>query len=633
MSEERIFDVQEEGSRGSVEKSWSLGSQGASHRPTSSARVEDSEERGIEEFVERILGGEFICKGALYVLKVPNSGTRITRVAKGSTGKHNDARILTLVQSRADTSQLFINKLYSEPDGRVSRTWKLRDLSSISVYHNPTETAPQRSSELSLTMDRRVYRFRVPSSTYCRKFIGLLQDNCKFQYGKIPNFHKNRPLRLFVVPAALRPGNEAGPVPGTSKERDTSESGQWPTRDASTTSSASPSPQLVRSFEMLDLRNTVLANQSTTPGQVTDEEELSRLRERERLVEDRERLRLSEDDMEALNDVLNLMQYDWKTSSGTLLQRIRVARGVLEMEAAADVLANDGLSSEMEQLGQVARQIEEACQPPSGGSYNRIVNDVSEKIEAHKIFLENVKKLYENVNKVVESTTLDEQEKRLVLDLKNSEGNLFDNNQFVLDAEDILCRSLLMKLSFEKSSPRLQTIAAAGVGRQAVLDSLGDVLDYALKSLRRRITWLASLDRAGSEEAVSDSENVRAFRVLAWFLSKERPVAFEEIILTYHSRASMRTEQRYLLYSVEMPLDRAVNELSIDVETSERVLSSYLSGNLAISGDNLERMVLGCLRAEFSFVSSLLDENNASCGFFEVPSSRKPVGFQDEHAD
>uniref|UniRef100_A0A7S3EH25 Exocyst complex component Sec3 PIP2-binding N-terminal domain-containing protein n=2 Tax=Rhodosorus marinus TaxID=101924 RepID=A0A7S3EH25_9RHOD len=428
MSGDGISDVHEESSRGSVAKSWSLGSQGVSRRPTSSARVEDSEERSIEEFVERILGGEYICKGALSVLKVHNSGTRIIRVARGNSGKQNDARTLALVQSRSDTSQLFINKLYSEPDERVSRTWKLRDLSSIAVYHNPTEARPHRFSELSLTMDRRVYRFRVPSTTYCRKFIGLLQDNCKIQYGKIPDFQKNRPLRLFVVPAALRPGSVAEPKPGTSKERDSSESGQWPTRDASTSSSASPSPQLVRSFEMLDLRNTVLASQSTTPGQIADEEEISRLRERERIMEDRERLRLSKDDMEAFNDVLNLLEYDWKTSSGTLLQRIRVAKGVLEMETAADVLADNGLSTELEQLGKVARQIEEACQPPSGGSYSRIIHNVSEKIEAHKTFVDNAQELYETVNKVVESTTLDEQESRLVLDLKSSEGNLFDSN-------------------------------------------------------------------------------------------------------------------------------------------------------------------------------------------------------------
>eukprot|EP00189_Rhodosorus_marinus_P007290 CAMPEP_0184752282 /NCGR_PEP_ID=MMETSP0315-20130426/43493_1 /TAXON_ID=101924 /ORGANISM="Rhodosorus marinus, Strain UTEX LB 2760" /LENGTH=629 /DNA_ID=CAMNT_0027231601 /DNA_START=236 /DNA_END=2125 /DNA_ORIENTATION=+ len=629
MSGEGSFDVHEEGSRGLAAGSLSLASQRTSHGPTSSARVKDSEEIRIEEFVERILGAEFLCKGALSVLKVPNSRTRITRVAKGSSGKQNNARILALVQSRADTSQLFISKLYSEPDSRVSRTWKLRDLSSISVYHNPAETGLQRSSELSLTMDRRVYRFRVPSSTYYREFIGLLQDTCKFQYGKIPDFHKNRPLRLFSVPAALRLGNEAGSVSGTSQEEDTSNSGQWAARDASTTSSASASPQLIRSFEMLDLRNTVLANQSTSPGQVVDED-LSRLREREKLVEDRERLRQSEDDLEALNDVLNLMEYDWKTSSGTLLQRIRVARGVLEMEAAADVLAEGELSTEMEQLGKVARQIEEACQPPSGGSFSRIVHDVSGKTEAHIIHVENAKKLYETVNKVVQSTTLDEQEKRLVLDLKNSEENLFDNNQFVADAEDILCRSLLMKKSIEKSSPRLQTIAAARVGRKTVLDALGDVLDYALKSLRRRITWLASLDRAGSQEAISDSESIRAFRVLAFFISKERPLAFEEVVLTYHSRASMRTEQRYLSYSGDMPLDRTVNELWIDVEISERVLSSYLSGNLAIAGDYFECMVLDCLRAEFSFVSSLLDENKASCGFFETHPRRRPTGFQDE---
>jgi len=51
------------------------------------------------------------------------------------------------------------------------------------------------------------------------------------------------------------------------------------------------------------------------------------------------------------------------------------------------------------------------------------------------------------VNKVVESTTLDEQESRLVLDLKSSEGNLFDSNPFVVDAQDILCRSLIMKVN------------------------------------------------------------------------------------------------------------------------------------------------------------------------------------------
>mmetsp|Transcript_35839 Transcript_35839/g.143234 ORF Transcript_35839/g.143234 Transcript_35839/m.143234 type:complete len:120 (+) Transcript_35839:1548-1907(+) len=106
-------------------------------------------------------------------------------------------------------------------------------------------------------------------------------------------------------------------------------------------------------------------------------------------MEDRERLRLSKDDMEAFNDVLNLLEYDWKTSSGTLLQRIRVAKGVLEMETAADVLADNGLSTELEQLGKVARQIEEACQPPSGGSYSRIIHNVSEKIEAHKTFVDN----------------------------------------------------------------------------------------------------------------------------------------------------------------------------------------------------------------------------------------------------
>mmetsp|Transcript_35835 Transcript_35835/g.143213 ORF Transcript_35835/g.143213 Transcript_35835/m.143213 type:complete len:245 (+) Transcript_35835:490-1224(+) len=204
MSGDGISDVHEESSRGSVAKSWSLGSQGVSRRPTSSARVEDSEERSIEEFVERILGGEYICKGALSVLKVHNSGTRIIRVARGNSGKQNDARTLALVQSRSDTSQLFINKLYSEPDERVSRTWKLRDLSSIAVYHNPTEARPHRFSELSLTMDRRVYRFRVPSTTYCRKFIGLLQDNCKIQYGKIPDFQKNRPLVSYrVLPQLL----------------------------------------------------------------------------------------------------------------------------------------------------------------------------------------------------------------------------------------------------------------------------------------------------------------------------------------------------------------------------------------------------------------------------------------------
>mmetsp|Transcript_35834 Transcript_35834/g.143210 ORF Transcript_35834/g.143210 Transcript_35834/m.143210 type:complete len:123 (+) Transcript_35834:2247-2615(+) len=115
-----------------------------------------------------------------------------------------------------------------------------------------------------------------------------------------------------------------------------------------------------------------------------------------------------------------------------------------------------------------------------------------------------------------------------------------------------------MKSSVEKSSPRLQTIAAVGVGRQGVLDLLEDVVDYAWKSLRRRITWLASLDRTGSEEAIGDSENIQAFRVLAYFLFKQRPLAFEEIILTYHSRASMRTEQRYLAYISDRPLDHAV---------------------------------------------------------------------------